>query len=153
MNNINVLVSGADISFQQSFDYGATWTDAKFISVTPTGDPAPNDQFFAAIAADEAGGLHAIWFDNRNRPGNRVIETFQADSTDDGVTWTSQDISTAAWNPNKSFFSCGCFIGDYNWIAASTVATYPTWTDGRNTPGPPNGDTDVFTNVETSPVT
>jgi hypothetical protein len=25
---------------------------------------------------------------------------------------------------------------------------YPVWTDGRNTSGPPLGQTDIFTNVE-----
>ena len=28
---------------------------------------------------------------------------------------------------------------------------YPVWTDGRNTPGPPNGDTDIWTNTEVAP--
>lgn len=150
-NNINAAVSGADISFQQSSDYGAHWSNAKFISVTGSGAPAPNDQFFPWIAADDSGRLHVIWFDNRNDPEDTLIETFQADSANDGATWSNQDISTAAWNPNDSFFSCGCFIGDYNGLAASNLVLYPVWTDGRNTPGPPNGDTDIFANVEISP--
>ncbi len=89
-----------------------------------------------------------MFYDNRNDSGNRMMETFQAFSSDDGATWTNFDISTAAWNPNTSFFSSGDFIGDYNQIAASTQVVYPVWTDGRNSPGQPFGETDIFTNVE-----
>jgi len=147
-NNINRTVSGADISFQQSSDFGATWSDARTISTTASGAPAPQDQFFPWISVDEAGSLNVMWFDNRNDPSDTLIETFQAKSVDDGATWTSADISTAPWNPNEGFFTCGCFIGDYSGIAASTQVVYPIWTDGRNSPGRPNGDTDIFTNVE-----
>jgi hypothetical protein len=146
-NNINP-VSRADISFQQSPDYGATWSNAKTISITPSGSPAPNDQFFPWIAVDENGRLHVIWYDNRNDPGNELIETFQAFSADDGATWINFNISTVSWNPDKSFFSCGCFIGDYNGLAASNAVIYPVWTDGRNSAGKPIGQTDIFTNVE-----
>ena len=71
-------------------------------------------------------------------------------TSDGGETWDSDDISTQAWNPDQSFFTCGCFIGDSNAIAASDDVAYPVWTDGRNTPGRPSGDTDIFTNVEKS---
>ena len=147
-NNINMATSGADISFQQSSDFGKHWSHATFISVTSSGAPAPNDQYEASIAADESGHLHAIWYDNRNDPGNKLIQTFQALSTDDGGTWTNVNISTAQWNPDLSFFKSGAFIGDYTWIAASDSVCYPTWTDGRNTSGSPRGETDVFTNIE-----
>jgi len=147
-NNVNRATSGADISYQRSRDYGRTWSDAKTISITATGSPAPNDQFFPWIAADERGRLHAIWFDNRNDPDNRLIETFQAFSADDGATWTNFDISTQPWDGSESFFDCGCFIGDYNGLAASSQVIYPVWTDGRNSPGRPMGDTNIFTNVE-----
>ena len=147
-NNVDRAVSGADISFQQSSDFGATWSDAKTISTTPSGAAAPQDQFFPWISVDEAGSLNVIWFDNRNDPSDTLIETFQAKSSNDGATWKSADISTAPWNPNQGFFTCGCFIGDYSAIAASTQAVYPVWTDGRNSPGRPNGDTNIFTNVE-----
>jgi hypothetical protein len=150
-NYLHHRKTGANVSFQRSTDRGHHWSNAHTISIRRSGKPARNDQFMPSIAADEAGGLHAIWYDNRRDPQNRLIETFQGFSSNDGRTWTNRDISTEAWNPNQSFFDCGCFIGDYAWIAASTEATYPVWTDGRNTPGSPNGDTDIFTNVELAP--
>src|SRR5205085_6745078 len=126
-------------------------THVRTLSVTAQGHRAPRDQFFPAIAADDRGHIHAIWFDNRDDPNDVLIRTWQADSPDGGLTWSSRDISTAPWNPNRSDFSCGCFIGDYNGIAAATTVVYPTWTDGRDSPGPPQGDTDLYTNVESPP--
>ena len=58
------------------------------------------------------------------------------------------NISTESWNPNQSFFDSGAFFGDYNGFAAAPGVMYPIWTDGRNTPGVPLGQTDIFTNVE-----
>ena len=150
-NNINRAVSGADISFTKSMDYGRTWSNMKFVSVNAAGQPAKRDQFLPWMAVSPDGSLHAIWFDNRNDPNNLLIETFQGDSTDGGTTWKNTDISSVPWNPNRSFFSSGAFFGDYNGIAAAPGKLYPVWTDGRNTPGPPNGQTDIFTNVETGP--
>jgi hypothetical protein len=147
-NNVNRLVSGADISFQQSTDFGKTWSHAKFISITPGGAPAPNDQYFPWIAADENGNLHAIWYDNRRDPNNKMMETWQAFSEDDGATWTNFNISSVAWDPDKGFKKSASFIGDYNGLAASVAVVYPVWSDGRNSPGPPNGKTDIYTNVE-----
>jgi hypothetical protein len=147
-NNVDRQLSGADISFQQSLDLGKTWSNAKTISITPSGTPAPNDQFEPAIAVDPNGNLHAIWYDNRNDPGDKLVETFQAFSSNDGASWRNVDISTAAWNPNDSFFTNGSFIGDYTAIAAAASVVYPLWTDARNSPGQPNGETDIFTNVE-----
>ena len=150
-NNVNRLISGADISFQQSQDFGASWSHAKFISITPDGAPAPNDQYMPWIAADENGNLHAIWYDNRSDPGNKMMETWQAFSEDDGATWTNFNISSVAWDPDRSFRTRGNFIGDYTGLAASTAVVYPVWSDGRNSTGPPNGKTDIYTNVEIRP--
>jgi hypothetical protein len=150
-NNIDRTVSGADISEQRSTDLGATWDAPQPISVTPSGAAAPNDQFFPAIGVDGSGNYVAIWQDNRNDPNDTMIETFQGWSTDGGATWTNRDISEAAFNPKKSFFTCGCFIGDYNQIAVTDQVVYPTWTDGRGSPAKPLGDTNIWTNVEIAP--
>jgi hypothetical protein len=147
-NNADRTVSGADISMQRSRDYGATWDAPRPIAVTRAGAAAPGDQFFPAIGVDGAGTYFAIWQDTRNDPNSTMIETFQGVSTDGGDTWTNRRISEASFNPKKSFFTCGCFIGDYNQIAVSNQVIYPTWTDGRDSPPKPMGDTNVWTDVE-----
>jgi hypothetical protein len=116
------------------------------VSVNGSGAPARGDQFFPAVGVDSAGTMFAIWQDTR--VDNHRIETYQGTSTDGGRTWTNDLISSASFDPRQSFFTCGCFIGDYNQIAVSDEVIYPAWTDGRNSPGRPAGDTDIFTNVE-----
>jgi hypothetical protein len=147
-NNVSSAQSGADISFTRSLDYGATWSKMKTVSVNGSGQPARNDQFFPWMDVDPQGNLHAIWFDNRRDPANRLIRTFQGLSTNGGKTWSNANISTKAWNPNRSFFGSGDFIGDYNGLAVGNGVAYPVWTDGRDTPGPPLGQTDIWTNIE-----
>ncbi|HYV02131.1 MAG TPA: sialidase family protein, partial [Actinomycetota bacterium] len=140
-NNVNRPQSEADISIQLSTDGGATWSDARFLSVTGTGQPADNDQFFPWIDSDPAGNLVAIWYDRRRDPGNTLVDTWQAVSSDDGLTWRSRRITTQAWD--SILFD---FIGDYIGVAAGTAAIYPVWTDGRDLTF--KGETDIFTNVE-----
>ena len=149
-NNINRPVSKADISYQRSTDGGQHWSNMRFLSVTKSGAPAPNDQFFPWAAAASNGNLYAIWFDRRQDPANIRINTWEARSANGGVTWTSRRISTKSWNPNLGFFSSGAFIGDYNGIAVSSTNVYPVWTDGRNTAIARTGigETDIFTDVE-----
>jgi hypothetical protein len=147
-NDIRRGTTRADISVQTSDDFGTSWSDTTTISVTPSGDPAPEDQFFPWLAVDEANGdVFAVWFDNRNDQANNLIETFIGVSTDGGETWTNENISDVAWNPDTAFFNCGCFIGDYNGMAVGGSLLYPVWTDGRNSPGKPLGQTDIFTDV------
>jgi hypothetical protein len=147
-NNIDRTVSGADISLQTSNDFGSSWTAPQTISITPSGAAAPRDQFFPAIGIDSEGTWFAMWQDTRLDPSNHLISTFQGESTDGGHTWTNHLISTASFDARKSFFTCGCFIGDYNQIAVSDRVVLPTWTDGRDSPKKPAGDSNVWTNVE-----
>ena len=147
-NNANRTVSGADISLQSSDDFGASWSAPTTISVKPNGAAAPRDQFFPAFGIDPGGMWFAIWQDTRLDPANHLISTFQGESSDGGHTWTNHLISTASFDPRKSFFTCGCFIGDYNQIAVSSRVVLPAWTDGRDSPPKPAGDSNVWTNVE-----
>jgi BNR/Asp-box repeat len=148
MLDLNAIADSSSISAQYSDDFGATWSDSIWVSVAASGGPARGDQFFPAVGVDSSGDYFAIWQDTRNDQGDHRIETFQGTSIDGGLTWTNELISTASFDPRQSFFTCGCFIGDYNQIAVSDEVIYPTWTDGRNSAGRPVGDTDIFGNVE-----
>jgi hypothetical protein len=147
-NSVNRTVSGADISLQTSNDWGTTWTAPRTISVAANGKAARGDQFFPAIGVDSGGHWFAIWQDTRLDPENHLISTFQGESLDGGHTWVNFVISTKSFDARKSFFTCGCFIGDYNQIAVSDDVLLPAWTDGRNSPKKPAGDSNVWTNVE-----
>ncbi len=149
-NYIDAANSGMNISYWLSHDGGLTWSAAKTLSVDNAGQPAPNDQFFAWVAAAPNGTFHVIWLDNRLDPENRWIDTWQATSKNDGSTWKTFRISTESWNPDWGFFTSGAFIGDYTGIAASNHVVYPVWPDGRNTKFFETGigNTNIETNVE-----
>jgi hypothetical protein len=149
-NNINKATTGADISYTESANHGTTWSHMRFVSVTGGGAPAPKDQYFPWLAVHpDSGDTHVIWYDNRNDPGNVLIETFSVETADTTDFTANENISTVPWNPNISFFGSGAFIGDYNGLAsADGDVDYPVWADGRNTPPPATGrpgQTDIFT--------
>ena len=149
-NNVNRPTSAADISYQTSTDGGLHWSDSKFLSTGPSGDPALNDQFFPWAAADESGRFYVIWFDRRLDPTNVRINTWEAASSNDAATFSSARISSEDWDPNDGFFTSGAFIGDYNGLAASSVAVYPVWTDGRDSAFGTTGigETDIWSDTE-----
>jgi hypothetical protein len=145
--------ANGDIEVSLSHDHGTSWSDPVPVSVNKNGNLAIHNQFFPWIAVDENGTFQAIWLDRRTDPNNHDITTFQATSTDDGLTWQNAQIGAALWNPDQSFFTSGAFIGDYSGLAANATAVYPAWTDGTaNAIGETGiGETDVFTNVEITP--
>ncbi len=149
-NSIDLAQSGTNISYWLSQDGGLTWSDAKTLSVDSSGQPSPNDQFFAWVAAAPNGTFHVIWLDTRLDPENRWIDTWQATSKNDGATWKTFRISTESWNPDWGFFTSGAFIGDYSGLAAANHVVYPVWPDGRDTKFFETGigNTNIETNVE-----
>jgi hypothetical protein len=152
---------------------GSTWSAARRV------DPqAKGHQFFPDVAAED-GKLHAVWQDSRfdtatglsgdwrtvpignrqvaaNPPGavstGGPLQTFYATSGDGGATWTVQQVSTAATQPQYEQFGDRDvpFFGDYNYVAAGDGKVLMTWTDQRDTvpgndPRYTNGDgTDGF---------
>lgn len=153
-NYIDKPNSGGNIGVSLSHDGGLTWSNADTISTKADGvTPAKNDQFMPWVAADPSGNFWVIWFDCRRDPNNHLIDTYQAMSSDDGLTWPNTRISSQSWDADLGFFGSGSFIGDYNGIAASDAAVYPIWTDGRNSAIEQTGigETDIFTRVELQP--
>ena len=148
-NNLDRTRSGANISVQTSPDGGATWSNMHWVSVGSGGKPAPNDQYFSWVTSDANGVFRAIWLDNRQDPGNKLIDTWEGVSRDNGKTWANGRLSTVLWNPDLAFFKSGAFIGDYMGAVAGAHDFYPVWVDGRTTKIAETGigNTDIFTNV------
>ena len=149
-NNINRAKSGADISFTKSKDYGITWSHMTTVSVNGSGDSRRRTTSSSrGWTSTPKGKLRAIWFDNRNAPDNIGIETFQGRSGDQrGATGPTRTSARSRGTRTGASSARVRFIGDYNGFAAGDGVMYPLWTDGRDTPGPPHGQTDIWTNVE-----
>jgi hypothetical protein len=82
----------------------------RFLSVTGSGNPAPNDQFFPWVAAASNGNLYAIWFDRRLDPANIRINTWEAGRQRRRHLDQPPD-QHPVLEPNLGFFSSGAFIG------------------------------------------
>ncbi len=152
-NYKNMGSSGGDIVGQRSTDGGATWSAQQVVSRRwSSSGPARNDQFLPSGAFTPSGKFYAIWLDCRRDPANHNIDTFEAWSSDDGLTFHDKRINETSWDPDLGFFTSGAFIGDYNGIAANDVAVYPVWTDGSRSAIEETGigETDIFTDVEIS---
>ena len=83
------------------------------------------------------------------RPGQPADRDVPGVPSDDGLTWTNVDISTAPWDPANSVPG-GPGLGEYNGLGSFRQRIYPLWIDARN-PGPiaaGHGGTDIYTNVE-----
>ncbi len=148
-NNVDRSRSGANISVQTSTDGGNTWSNMRWVSVDSKRAPAPKDQYFSWVTSNTTGTFFAIWLDNREDPNNKLIDTWEGVSHDNGVTWVNKRLSTVRWNPDLAFFRSGAFIGDYMGAIAGAHAFYPVWVDGRTTKIAETGigNTDIFTNV------
>lgn len=112
-----------DALLRWSDDQAATWSDPVRLSTDPEGNGA--DQFQLGLAVDEAGVVHAAFWDRRADPGNRAIQT----------TWARYDPATGAltnafmerpWDPDPGN-NGGQFLGDYNTVAAAGGRVAVAW--------------------------
>ena len=125
----------------RSIDGGATWT-----RTTVAGSP---DAFMPGLSADDTG-VSVVYY---QRVPMTLLKTGIATSSD-GVTWTSQDLSTASfpvpitfpsWDPGTA----PCYMGDYLGVRRVSGTSYTGWGDNRDIVTNsfwPNGrpDPDVF---------
>ena len=77
---------------------------------------------------------------HRDLPGRAGI--------DGGRCGDNKDIATQVVEPEQKLLRLGRLLRRLQRFAAGNGVMYPLWTDGRNTPGPPLGQTDIWTNVE-----
>jgi hypothetical protein len=119
-----------------SEDGGSNWTT-----------PIPMDSdvnttafhWWPSVSVDSTGNVNAIWLDRRLNPGTGLTDTFFAQSTDGGNTFTDVRMSDVSGNWQGIRYDGGfTFAGDY--IRAVSVGTtvYAAWTDARN------GDPDIY---------
>jgi hypothetical protein len=129
--------SSADIAFSRSTDGGLT-----FSSPTRINSDIAGQQFFASIAANSTGLLHAIYYSTQNSPTNRLLDVYEVSSSDGGVTWSAParvtDVSfdRPMTNPNFDTFVAFCYMGDYIDVSAAApglggTAFSMAWGDNR----------------------
>lgn len=122
--------TGPDVSIymMSSTDGGVTWTVPSRVNTDPIG----NVQYFPWITCDPTNGnLSVIFYDDRN-VGATDVETWVADSTDGGLTWSDFRVSDVSFTPAPIAGLAGGYMGDYLGISANGGLVYPVWTDNRS---------------------
>ena len=117
-----------DVFFSYSSDGGNTWPAAP---VRVNNDALGNGklQYWPWIAVDENGEISILFYDTRNTVNNNFIEAYLARSSDGGLTFTNELLST---EPSPTSTPNGDVrFGDYIGIDSYGGHTVPVWTDER----------------------
>jgi hypothetical protein len=109
----------------RSLDGGLTWT-----RVTVAGPP---DSFMPGLSADDTGAS-IVYYQRVSAWALRA----EVATSPDGATWSTQDLSDAAFSvpitfPNFDPFPAECYMGDYVASARASGTTYGAWGDNRDT--------------------
>ena len=120
--------NGDDDAFlSYSSDGGDTWSSPMTVNNDPGGEGKL--QFWPSVAISELGEISIIFYDTRNTVNNNFIEAYIARSTDGGVTFTNELMST---EPSPTSTPNGDVrFGDYIGIDAYGGYVVPIWTDER----------------------
>jgi hypothetical protein len=122
-----------DVHFVRSTDGGVNWSAPVRVN-----DDAGNAwQWFGTMSVSPDGRIDAIWNDSRNTGVHNQSELYHSSSTDGGVTWSTNEKLSPAWNshvgwPNQDK------IGDYYGMISDRVGAHIAWAATFN------GEQDVY---------
>ncbi len=130
-----------DLVMVSSSDRGASWTPKRLMGDAPPG----YDECLPALAVDEAGRLHAAWYDRREGGPLRLgTDARWALSLDGGLSWLPSLRLSGASGTWLSYGGTRSNIGDRIALAAGGGRAHVVWVDGRNVDGPFD-DYDLYT--------
>lgn len=129
-------VTDMDIFFMKSEDNGATWSERLRLNDDPEHNGA--DQFHPWLTVDDAGVVHAVFYDRRlDAEHNWLFDVYYTRSEDAGETWSPNErITTVSSDPGEARLAG--LIGEYIGLDAWQGEVHMVWTDTRN------GHQDVF---------
>jgi hypothetical protein len=99
-----------DIFASASTDHGQTWGNATRVNQ----DNGTNDQWMARVKVGLDGTVHVLFMDRSYDPGNKLYGATHAWSSDGGMTWRQQRLTTVLSDGDLGVHQNGFpFIGDY----------------------------------------
>lgn len=137
--NYAVTNADEDIFFAYSSDRGENWSIPKRVN-----DDEPQNgkrQKWPWISVDDSGIISIIYYDSRNTQSVNLIEAWHAKSTDGGLNFTNEVLSTMVsiseyTDPNIRY-------GDYINIDSYGGKIIPVWTDQRF----PGANMEIYTAI------
>src|SRR5262249_53214922 len=115
----------SQVEFIRSTDGGGSFSAPVVINDALTGQ-----HFQPAVTVDDAGVIHASWYDTRNSPTDPTkLDIY---SLDTGATFSPNAKVTWPSSPTTPGVDVGTaiFFGDYTGIAAAAGHAHPVWTSG-----------------------
>ncbi len=117
----------ADVFLIRSTNNGSTWSAPVRINNDPIGNG--KIQYWPWVAVNDSGNIAVLFMDSRNTPNNQTVEAYLARSSNGGLTFTnellsSQQSPTLIPGSNVRF-------GDYICVDYLRNRVVPVWTDER----------------------
>jgi hypothetical protein len=126
----------ADVRVMRVKDSGSRFTVE---GITRVNDDGPgSDQFFPFVTVAPGGRVDVCFQDRRYAPGNALLFTTCAFSTDAGQTFRNQQVTTQPFDASNN-----SFIGDYNWQASTRTSVLPIFA-GDGFPGADSNGQEIF---------
>jgi hypothetical protein len=117
-----------DIFIAKSTNLGGSFSAATPVSPV-SGNFTGNgrDQFFPGVAVDKNGHVGVCYYDRREDPNNTVIDRYCSVSTNEGASWTEQQVSSSSWLPMHSSDQVinPSYIGDYDALTSDFLLESP----------------------------
>jgi hypothetical protein len=116
-----------DVFISRSTDHGNTWSTALRVNNDTQGNGKV--QAWPWIAVNSAGLISILYYDTRNTPNNNTIEAWLARSSDGGLTFTNEVLSSQQSPTNQP--NTDVRFGDYIAVDFWGNRITSAWTDER----------------------
>ncbi len=142
VNYADYSAGDADVKVMRVHDDGGGGFTVQGITRVNT-DATASDQFFPFVTIAPNGRVDVCYQDRSYAPGNALLFTTCGASTDAGVSFTNQQVTTTPFDASNNNF-----IGDYNWQVSTADTVIPIFV-GDGVPGGGSLDEEVFIAIVT----
>jgi hypothetical protein len=112
-----------DVMFTRSTDAGLTWS----VPVRVNDDPTTTAwQWFGTMSVAPNGRIDVVWLDTRDNPGSVNSSLYYAYSMDAGVTWSTNERLSPAFNPHVGWPQQDK-MGDYFDMVSDDEGVHLAW--------------------------